>query len=263
MYKSMLLALLSLLWICKSAAGDGSLREQFVQGMELVTRGNKYHDKSALLEGRGILERTQLSNPDDALAMYYLAYSEYELIRHGMIDKQSGLYDKFVDAAVAHAKQVLKLRPEWSEGLALLANIYGIQISQSWFKGATLGPEANELTERAIKSDSLNPRAWLVHGIMKYNTPSLFGGSVAVALEDFKKAVELFENPSQREPLTPGWGQLEVYAWLGRAFDKNELLNEARAAYKKALAIEPEYGWVKRGLLPALDKKIAEQSSKQ
>lgn len=261
MYKTMLLALLSLLWIGTSAGGD--MREQFVQGMELVTRGNKHHDKSALLEGRGILERAQLSNPDDAFATYYLAYAEYELIRYGMVDKESGLFDQYVDAAVTHAKQVLKMRPEWSEGLALLANIYGIQISQSWLKGATLGPEANELTARAIKSDSLNPRAWLVHGIMKYSTPSLFGGSVAVALEDFKKAFELFEHPSQHEPLSPGWGQLDTYAWLGRAFDKNDLPNDARATYKKALEVEPEFSWVKRVLLPALEKKIAEQSSKQ
>jgi hypothetical protein len=97
-----------------------------------------------------------LSNPDDALALYHLAYSEYELIRYRMIDKQSGLYDAYVDAAVAHAKQVLTMRPEWSEGLALLANIYGIQISQSWVKAATLGAEANALTQRAIKSDSTN-----------------------------------------------------------------------------------------------------------
>lgn len=262
MHKSMLLALLSLLWLGKAAAGDGSSQDQFVQGMDLVSRGNKYHDKSALLEGRGILERAQFSNPDDALATYYLAYSEYELIRHGMIDKESGLFDKYVDAAVTHAKQVLKLRPEWSEGLALLANIYGIQISQSWLKGATLGPEANDLTQRAIKNDSTNPRAWLVNGIMKFNTPAFFGGSVEIALANFKKALELFEQPSQREPLNPGWGHLETYAWLGRAFDKNERPNEALSAFKKALEIDPEFAWVKRVLLPALDKKIAEQSSK-
>jgi tetratricopeptide (TPR) repeat protein len=263
MYKSMLFAFLFALWAGNALSGDGSYQDQFVQGMDLVSKGNRYNDRARLLEGRGILERAQLSNPGDALATYYLAYAEYELIRYGMIDKESGLYDKFVDAAVTHAKQVLTLRPEWSEGLALLANIYGIQITQSWVKGATLGPEANSLAQRAIKSDSVNPRAWLVDGIMKFNTPAFFGGSVEVALANFKKALELFEHPSQREPLNPGWGHLETYAWLGKAYDKNDRPYEALATFTKALEIDPEFVWVKRVLLPALNKKIAEQSSKQ
>ncbi|MDH3251757.1 MAG: tetratricopeptide repeat protein [Ignavibacteria bacterium] len=261
MYKSLVLASLSLLWVGKAVAEDGSAREQFVQGMERVSQGNRYHDRARLMEGRGILERAQLSNPEDALATYYLAYAEYELIRHGMITKDSGLYDRYVDIAVAHAQRVLRLRPEWSEGFALLANIYGIQISHSWVKSATLGPEANALMQRAIESDSTNPRAWLVNGIMKFNTPAFFGGSVEVALANFTRALELFEKPSQSEPLSPGWGHLETYAWLGRALEKNERPDEALAAFRKALEIDPEFVWVKRVLLPALTKKLTQPSA--
>jgi tetratricopeptide (TPR) repeat protein len=261
MYTSLAFASLSLLWLAGSVAADDPAREQFVQGMDLVSRGSRYHDRARLVEGRGILERAQLSNPDDAVATYYLAYAEYELIRHGMITKDNDLYDRYVDAAVTHARQVLALRPRWSEGLTLLANIYGIEISHSWIKAPTLGPEANALTEQAIKSDSTNPRAWLVDGIMKFNTPKFFGGSVQVALADFTHALELFETPSQSEPLRPDWGHLETYAWLGRALEKNDRPNDALVAYSKALEIDPEFVWVKRVLLPALNEKLAQQST--
>jgi len=261
MYVRKLLPMLILFLIGSAMAGETPPNNQIVQGMNTVSQGSNHHNKAQLLEGRGMLERIHLSNPDDVLPLYYLTYAEYELIRFGMIEQESGLYEKFVDATVNHAKEVLKRRPEWSEGLALLANIYGIQITQSWIKGATLGPEANELAERAVKSDSTNPRAWLVHGIMKFNTPAFFGGSVEQALVDFQRAMELFDHPVQSESLNPSWGYIETFAWLGKAFEKTEDPNAAIAAYKKALEIDPEFSWVKRVLLPALDKKIAEQST--
>jgi tetratricopeptide (TPR) repeat protein len=263
MLKSLLILLLSLLCAGEGAVAAGPTRDLYVRGMDLVSEGSRHHDQSRLLEGRAVLERVQLSQPEDPLALYYLAYAEYEIIRYGMIQKKSGLYDRYVDAAVTHATQVLTLRPEWSEGLALLANIYGIQISQSWIKGATLGPEANSLTQRAVRSDSANPRAWLADGIMKFNTPALFGGSVEKALSDFQTAIRLFERPSQREPLDPGWGMLESYAWLGKALEKSERFDEARTAYTKALSIDPEFAWVKYVLLPALNKKLADQPTKE
>ncbi len=262
MYRSLMLASFSLLWLVHSVGADDPAREQYDQGMDLVSHGSRYHDQALLLEGRGVLERVQVSHPGNAMATYYLAYAEYELIRHGMVTKDSELFDRYVDSAVAHARQVLALRPRWSEGLALLANIYGIEISHSWTKAPTLGPEANVLAEQAIMSDSANPRAWLVDGIMKFNTPVFLGGSVEVALTDFTRALELFDTPSQREPLSPDWGHLETYAWRGKALEKNDHLDDALASYMKALEIDPEFVWVKKVLLPALNEKLADQSSR-
>lgn len=242
------------------AAPDSSGSQMYAGGMRSVVSGNIRHDKGKLLEGRAILERIWFADSANVLSLYYLSYAEYELVRYGMIDEGSGFFDAYVDAAVNHTQQVLLARPDWSEALALMANIDGIRISRSWIKGATLGPEANRLADHAVAADSANPRAWLVHGIMKFNTPEFFGGSVETAEQDFRKAIALFENPSQSEPLPQSWGYPETFAWLGRTLEKLGHPGEARETYQRALAIEPGFSWVSHVLLPALQKKMTDKT---
>jgi len=60
----------------------------------------------------------------------------------------------------------------------------------------------------------------------------------------------LFEKEQLQNPLVPDWGKPEVYAWIGVAYlDKNDHAN-ARTALDRALAIAPDYGWVKNYLYP-------------
>ena len=56
------------------------------------------------------------------------------------------------------------------------------------------------------------------------------------------------------DPLQPGWGHSNVYAWLGKAHVDRGNLTEARQAYERALQLEPEFAWVKYDLMPALER---------
>jgi predicted TPR repeat methyltransferase len=57
----------------------------------------------------------------------------------------------------------------------------------------------------------------------------------------------------------PHWGHTEALTWLGFARQKTGDLAAARAAWQQALAIEPNYAWVKFALLPSLDKPAAKK----
>ena len=99
-----------------------------------------------------------------------------------------------------------------------------------------------------------NPRVWLLKGVGNIFKPKLFGGGAEKAEVDIRKAISLYEHDAPASP-RPAWGRAEAWAWLGQALDKQDKRGDARAAFVKALEIDPEFGWVKYKLLPDLDRK--------
>ena len=65
-------------------------------------------------------------------------------------------------------------------------------------------------------------------------------------------------NDENKNSLNPGWGYVEMLAWIGRTQEKLDDDEAAHFTYKKALRIEPDFGWVKYSLLPDLEKKLAD-----
>jgi tetratricopeptide (TPR) repeat protein len=88
-------------------------------------------------------------------------------------------------------------------------------------------------------------------------TPKMFGGGTDKAEQDLRKAIVLFEADHPVSP-KPSWGRADAYIWLGQALQKEEKSADARAAYQKALEIQPGNQWVQRVLLPSLDKPSKE-----
>ena len=80
----------------------------------------------------------------------------------------------------------------------------------------------------------------------------MFGGDLAGGAGSLEKAVELYDKPS--ETVLPRWGKAEALAWLGLARQKSGDPAGAKAAWDRALAIEPELSWIKLVLLPSLEK---------
>jgi len=55
------------------------------------------------------------------------------------------------------------------------------------------------------------------------------------------------------------WGYLDALAWLGKTYARLDDFESAISTYNKALQIEPEFSWVKNGLLPAVEEKLTSQ----
>ena len=98
-----------------------------------------------------------------------------------------------------------------------------------------------------------NPRLMLLEGVGLYHTPADYGGGIVKAEPLVRGAVEAFEA----EPVGswPRWGRLDAYAWLGQIRARLGGRAGARAAYEKALAVAPEFRWVRTVLLPRLDRQ--------
>jgi tetratricopeptide (TPR) repeat protein len=172
-----------------------------------------------------------------------------------MAFEKSAFFDRYYDSAVVRSIQLTEQDPAWSEPYALLSILYGYKIAKKPINAVTYGPKSYFLAEDAIKSDKENPRAWFVAGIVKLHMPDFLGGGADEAISVFKKAIDIFENKTEADSLSPDWGYLDALTWLGWAYEKDDQPQEALNVYKKALSLEPRAKWIASMFLEPLEQK--------
>jgi tetratricopeptide (TPR) repeat protein len=247
-----------LILFCFQAAFCNSL---ILQGKQLYKQAQAQHDIRHMLQAHALFERIAVSEPDNWLARYYCALSEYQLCLHEMESDNLDVFSRYIDSAIAQLDQVLTLNANWSEAYLLLSNLYGIKIYALQLRGIydqapELGVKSLEYAHLAIETDTTNPRAYLTMGVIQLNMPEVYGGSPAKALPHLRKAIDLFESQIISDPLLPDWGHLQSYAWLGQTLEKMNNPQEALQIYQKALEIDPEFAWIKHDLLPKLNERL-------
>jgi tetratricopeptide (TPR) repeat protein len=166
------------------------------------------------------------------------------------------LFNKIYDTAVSNAEKLSSAKGFESEGKTLLAGIYMMKIALNPMSAVSLTPQIHSLLDEAQQLNADNPRSYIIRGIMKLQTPVVFGGSTEDAAKNFSKAIQLFEKEDEADPIKPHWGYLDALAWMGITQEKLENYDAAKFAYQKALNFEPEYARVKYSLLPKLLEKI-------
>jgi cytochrome c-type biogenesis protein CcmH/NrfG len=77
---------------------------------------------------------------------------------------------------------------------------------------------------------------WVAQGVGNYYLPSALGGGAPNAIASLRKAIELDTKNA------------EAYMWLGVSLRKDGKDAEARQAFTKALALNPNRVWVKQQL---------------
>jgi tetratricopeptide (TPR) repeat protein len=194
----------------------------------------------------------ELKPEQKALAHYAIAYADWRLVRVPNIPKEEvpGLHDD----AVAHLQKAVAADAKSAEALGLLAAVYGSQMAFVPALGMELGTKASEALEQGLKLQPNNPRLVFLQGSSAYHTPPAYGGSVDKAEALFRKSLSLFESEPKDRPW-PNWGRLDAHLWLGILLEKRGDREAARGEYKKTLAIDPEFGWVRYVLLPRLDAR--------
>ncbi len=209
-------------------------------------------DIDRLHAARTLIDHALASYPNDPVLLHYKGYEAYREagLMYGQ-NRQSEIPALMQQASTALAKSdSIKAMPETH---ALRASALGSLIGTNQSLGPTLGPELQEEMSAAMAAGPANPRVWLIRGISTIYTPPEYGGGLADAETQLSKAVAFFDV-DQPIPPAPSWGRAEAYAWLGQVLQKENKPSEALAAYNKALALEPNYAWVKYGLLPSVKK---------
>jgi tetratricopeptide (TPR) repeat protein len=218
-----------------------------------IDSANAAGDLNRLTSAAAMLDRVLTVTPNDPLLLYYRSLALYRSASLYTGRKKNDEAKRALDEADMLLEQATAKAPT-ADALALRGSVVGLMIGLSGnpLSGMTLGPKSSGLVDRAMELDPKNPRVWLIRGMSAMFTPKMFGGGTDKAERDLQKAIELFDAERPVAP-APSWGHADAYVWLGQALQKDEKNDEARAAYQKALAVQPGYVWVQRVLLPSLD----------
>ena len=193
--------------------------------------------------------------PSDPALLYLRALAHYAEACVARAERNNASVETQMNAAVEMLAQIKD--PTWEgEALALQGFILNQLIGVKGFDSAEeLGPKSAALLAQAGGRAPNSPRVQFFRGESLVTTPEAWGGDVVLGIKLLEQAAQSFDHQPKTALLH--WGQAEGLVWLGIARQKSGDVAGARTAWERALAAEPEYGWVKYVLLPSLDKSTA------
>ncbi len=213
-------------------------------------------DIGTLQQARNVLERLLAAGEREWLIRYYLAYADYRL---STIAEKKELARGYLEDGISQAKKSIELKGDFAETHALLSSLYGQEIGFKPELGMTNGIKSGREMGRAYELDPDNPRVHLIDGIGTWHKPAVLGGGAKKALSKLLKAAECYERDraesvgSLKSALLPSWGSEEVHVWIGRIRFESKEKERARRSFRRALEINPFYGWASQ-LLKELEK---------
>jgi tetratricopeptide (TPR) repeat protein len=200
-----------------------------------------------------LLDRALVAFPDDALLLHYQGYALWREAALVLGMRKPDEARPLLEAADRALERAAAGRP-LPETLALHASVLGQRIAVGGMAdGIRFGPRSGALMGEAERAGPRNPRVWLLRGMNAMFAPAAFGGGLDRAETALRRAAALFES-DRAAPPAPTWGQADVHVALGQVYAKQGRRDEARAAYRQVLALQPDNAWVRSVLLPALDR---------
>ncbi len=185
------------------------------------------------------------------LIRYTIAYADWKMAFVPTLSPKE--QSDYVAEGVQYLKAALAAKPNFAEGLALMTGLYGAQIAKNPDLGMTLGPESEDLLQRALSLEPSNPRVLLMRGADIFHTPPEYGGSVKEAEVLYRRALDAFAKEAASKPW-PNWGRFDAHVLLGQLLAGRGDKAGARAEYEAALVIAPDSGYVRYNLLPQVVK---------
>ena len=212
-------------------------------------------DRARIAAARVLLDRALAAFPDDPLLQHYAGYALWReaALALGREDVRGArtLLDQADDVLEKSAKR-LRLPETYALRSSVLGQLIGT--SRNPLDGMRLGPRSGGLMDDALEgAGARNPRVWAVRGMSALHTPAMFGGGLDKAAAYLQRAIELFESDAPAPP-APSWGRADAYVYLGQVEAKRGNRDAARAAYQRALSLQPDNAWVRQVLLPALER---------
>ncbi|GJQ62538.1 MAG: hypothetical protein SCALA702_15910 [Melioribacteraceae bacterium] len=244
--------LLLLAFATVNFAGDDQIAAKIAEIKSAHEKAYYNFSKEEYMKIWADCERVISIAPDNGEAKYFASLTAFRLMNVGLVKGDKSVVEKYADAGIKYADDIESDATLAAESAIVKANILMMKLAIVPQEAAALSGQIHGLIGKAEAMDPGNPRAILTKGIMLYNTPEQYGGSVQKAAELFTSAMESFDENSQK---LIDWGHNESMAWLGQAYARMGKIGKARGIYNEALKYYPDFGWVRYQLLPALDQK--------
>ena len=173
--------------------------------------------------------------PGDAGAQYRLAEACSFLAEVAIEQRDKKKARAVAETGIGAAEKAITLKPEVAGYYRVLGTLYGQAITDI-ISGLKYGPRAKDAINKAVEKAPASAAVYVARGVGNYYLPAQVGGGPAVAIPDFRKAIQL--DPRNGE----------AYLWLGIALRQSGQNAEARQALTKSLELNPNRVWAKQQL---------------
>lgn len=169
--------------------------------------------------------------------------------------KQTGEAEAYLMKAMTNLNNLEKKNHEISLLYAYKSAFIGFEIGISPYKAPFIGHKSLYYANMSLSLDSTNTLAIVQLGNIAYYTPKFLGGSKTKAMPYYMKALHLMEK-QLRQNLRE-WNYLNLLAIIVNGYNDIGQPQIAKKYCLKALAVEPEFEWIKKHLYPQTLQKIS------
>jgi hypothetical protein len=237
----------------KAQSGDAT---ELTAAKHAIQDAMDHGDGPAGMKARSRVVALSAAEPKSAALHYWVAFADWRVVPFLIaMDKKQA--ESICADGVSQCEQALALDPKYGEALALKSSLEGESITFHPESGRSLGPVMIGEMARAVALAPANPRVLLLDGVNTFHMPSFVGGGAAPALAKLKHAEAAFA--ASPDSLTE-WGYDDACVWAGRSAMELKDFAGARAYFEKALEINAANGWVRTGLMPAVEDSLAARS---
>jgi tetratricopeptide (TPR) repeat protein len=174
-------------------------------------------------------------SPNDADAQYRLALASSYLAEVALELRDKKQAEQAAQRGIKAGEQALALKPDTAEYYRVLGTLCGQVVPANVLMGITYAKRAKDAIDKAVAKDPKSPSAYLARGVGNYYLAGL-GGGYDTAIADFRKTLELDAKNA------------DAWLWLGLALRKQNKDPEARQAFERSLALNPNRVWTKQQL---------------
>ena len=230
---------------------------------EALQTGIDHGKSTEILAARARFVALSSAEPDAPALHYWVALASWRAVPLMMDDaKSKERAKKLCKDGIERCDLALAKAPKLADAIALKAGLQGLWLSFDPGSVMSLGMQMETAMARARDLEPDNPRVVFLDGINTFHKPAFVGGGADKARARFDDAIALFAKASAGaaaagDPGAFDWGQDDAYTWAGRSAMQLKDYAAAKAYYEKALAANPNNGWVRHSLLPNAQKQMA------
>jgi tetratricopeptide (TPR) repeat protein len=192
-------------------------------------------DRAALQKMTGEAAAAAAKSPTDAEAQYRMALASSYLAEVAIEQRDRKTGRQAAEQGIKAAEKAVSLKPDRADYYRVLGTLYGQAVTDV-FSGLSYGPKAKQAINTAVEKAPKSAPVYVARGVGNYYLPAQVGGGTALAIADFRKAIELDPNNA------------EAWLWLGLSLRKENQGGEARKAFTRSLQLNPNRIWAKQQL---------------
>lgn len=212
---------------------------------------NAYRNNN-MNEWKRLIDRLQSLTIQDNKILIQLINYQYGYVAWCLGNNKKKEAEHYLKLAYKNLKILLDKNYDLSTLYAYKSAFIGFEIALNVYRAPIIGKKSLEYIEKSIKLNPENYFSYFQKGNIYNYTPEIFGGSKKIAIENYKKALELYEK---YEKNLKNWNYLNLYASIIMTYIEIKDYIKARYYCEKILEKEQNFLWIKNDLYPKTQNK--------